>query len=211
MIVIVIPIPIALTVASGIVLAQGTNDLMEQLRACSALERADRLECLDRLSHAVAPPANSAPAEGGWIVSQTTSPVDYTPIATATISSREAAAGSAMQLSIRCRGGRTELAVAGHALPGRGDGYVVSYRVNGGHPVQLAGNAAAFGDGVAFAGDVVGLLRSLPGEGELDIRLQPRLGAAREATFSLTGLEKVRAKIEAACKWPHALARPNDR
>ncbi|WGR94865.1 hypothetical protein MTX20_12285 [Bradyrhizobium sp. ISRA435] len=192
-------------------LAQGSNDLLEQLRACSAMERAERLECLDRLSHAIVPPAISAPAEGGWIVSQTTSPLDYTPIATATISSRESAAGSTMQLSIRCRGGRTELVVAGPAMPGRGDGYVVSYRVNGGPPVQLAGNAPAFGGGIAFAGDVVGLLRSLPGEGELDIRLQPRMGAAREGTFSLTGLEKVRAKIEAVCKWPHAVARPNDR
>ncbi|WGS21015.1 MULTISPECIES: hypothetical protein [unclassified Bradyrhizobium] len=208
MIVIVLPISIAL--AAAIVLAQGSNDLLGQLRACSAMERADRLECLDRLSHAAAPPAISAP-EDGWIVSQTTSPLDYTPIATATISSREAAAGSTMQLSIRCRGGRTELAVAGPALPGRGDGYVLSYRVNGGPPVQLAGNAPAFGGGIAFAGDVVGLLRSLPGEGELDIRLQPRMGATREGTFSLTGLEKVRAKIEAVCKWPHAVARPNDR
>ena len=111
----------------------GTAELQKSLQKES--ERAGRLEqelALARSTKdtpAVAPPANSAPAEDGWIVSQTTSPVDYTPIATATISSREAAAGSAMQLSIRCRGGRTQLTVAGHALPGRGDGYVVSYRV----------------------------------------------------------------------------------
>jgi hypothetical protein len=206
----VLPVPIALAIASGIVLAQGPNDPMEQLRACSAMERADRLECLDRLSHAVAPAAVSAPTEDGWIVSQTTSPLDYTPIATATTSSREGAGGSAIQLSIRCRGGRTELAVAGPAMPGRGDGYVISYRVNGGPPVQRAGIAPAFGDGVAFGGDAVGLLRSLPGEGELDIQLLPRVGAAREGMFSLTGLEKVRRKIEAACKWPHAVAKPNN-
>ncbi|WP_245322181.1 hypothetical protein [Bradyrhizobium sp. LTSPM299] len=91
------------------------------------------------------------------------------------------------------------------------NGYVISYRVNGGVAVQLAGIAPAFGGGVAFAGDAAGLLRSLPGEGELDIRLQPRTGVAWEATFSLTGLEKVRTKIAAACRWPHAVAKPNER
>jgi hypothetical protein len=207
---IVLPVSIALTIASGIALAQGPNDPMEQLRACSAMERADRLECLDRLSHAAAPAAASASTEDGWIVSQTTSPLDYTPIATATTPSRDAAGGSAMQLSIRCRGGRTELAVAGPATPGRGDSYIISYSVNGGPPVHLAGVAPAFGDGVAFAGDVVGLLQSLPGEGQLDIHLLPRLGGAREGMFSLTGLEKVRRKIEAVCKWPHAVAKPNN-
>ncbi|WP_426438751.1 hypothetical protein [Bradyrhizobium genosp. P] len=208
---IILPIPIALTVAGGIALAQGPDGPMEQLRACSAMERAERLDCLDRLSRAAAPPANSAPTEDGWTVSQTTSPLDYTPIATATISSRGAGGDTAMQLSIRCRSGRTELAVAGPAMPDRGDGYVISYRVNGGAPVQRAGIAPAFGGGVAFAGDAVGLLRSLPGEGELDIRLQPRVGAGSQGTFSLTGLENVRTKIEAACKWPHAVAKPNDR
>jgi hypothetical protein len=28
--------------------------------------------------------------------------------------------------------------------------------------------------------------------------------------FSLAGLETVRAKMAAACKWPHAIAKPND-
>ncbi|NEU99077.1 hypothetical protein FNJ47_25425, partial [Bradyrhizobium sp. UFLA 03-164] len=33
---------------------------------------------------------------------------------------------SSMKLSIRCRGGRTELSFAGPAISGRGDGYAVS-------------------------------------------------------------------------------------
>src|SRR5262249_6585858 len=46
-------------------------------------------------------------ASDGWTVSETTSPIDYSPIATATIPSRNVVGGAAVQLAIRCRGGRT--------------------------------------------------------------------------------------------------------
>ena len=49
--------------------------------------------------------------------------------------------------------------MTGPAITGRGDNYSISYRVNGGQSVQLAGAATAFGDGVAFKGDVVALLQ----------------------------------------------------
>jgi hypothetical protein len=51
-----------------------------------------------------------------WIVSETTSPVNYTPIVTATASSRGGPDGSLMKLAIYCRGGRTELVVSGPAV-----------------------------------------------------------------------------------------------
>ncbi len=203
------PFAAALAIVGGIALAQGADDPMAQLRACSPMERADRLECLDELSHAVAPSARPALNADGWIISQTSSPVDYAPIATATVASREVASGSTMQLSIRCRSGRTELAVAGPAISGRGEDYVVSYRVNGGQPVQIGAGVPAFGTEVAFKGDTVSLLQSLPSEGELAVHVSPRVGTAQDGIFPLTGLDTVRAKIAAECKWPHAIAKPN--
>jgi hypothetical protein len=200
----------AVAVMGRIVLAQAGEDPMAQLRACSLMERADRLECLDRLSRAVTPATHPPPKEDRWNVSQTRSPVDYSPIATATISSREVAGGSAMQLSIRCRGGRTEIALAGPAVSGRGDVYAISYRVNGGQSVQIAAAAPTFGAGVAFRADAAALIQSLPGDGEFAVHLSPHVGPSQDAIFSLTGLEKVRAKIAASCKWPHAIAKPND-
>ena len=149
--------------------------------------------------------------QSSWVVSETTSPIDYSPIATATTLSRDGAGTSALRLSIRCRGGRTELTIAGSAITGRGDDYFLSYRVNGGRSVQLAGVAPAFGDGVAFKGDVVVLLQSLPAEGELVVRVFALSGNAEDGVFSLDGLEALRAKIGATCRWPHAIAKPNDR
>ena len=202
-----LPLPAALAVVSGIALGQGADDPMGQLRACSLMERADRLECLDKLSQTSTRPASKGE---GWIISETTSPVDYAPIATATIASHEVASGAVMQLSIRCRGGRTELALAGPAISSRSEDYVISYRINGGKPVQVAATLPAFGAGVAIKGDPVALLQSFPSEGELAVHLSPRVGTAKDGIFTLSGLETVRAKIGAACKWPHAVAKPNN-
>jgi hypothetical protein len=183
---------------------------MAHLRACSLMERAERLECLDRLSRDIAPPDRSVRGGDNWIISETTSPVNYTPIVTATAFSRGGSDGSPMQLSIHCRGGRTELVVSGPAISGGGADYTISYRVNDGQPVQLAAGSPSFGPGAAFTGDVVRLLQSLPEEGHVAVRVSTRSGAAQDGHFLLGGLKTVREKLAAACKWPHAVARPRN-
>jgi hypothetical protein len=173
---------VAFAFASGIALAQGVN----------------------------APQSRAPPATGNWVVSETTSPVDYTPVVVAITASRDGTESSAMQLTIYCRNGRTEFVVAGPAISGRGEDYAISYHINGDQPVQATAGAPSFGTGVAFKGDVVGLLQSLPEEGDIVIRLAPRTGAAREGYFSLAGLKLVRDKLAGACKWPQAIAKPRN-
>ena len=190
----------------GTALAQGGEDPLAQLRACSLMEEAERLQCLEKLSRAM--PA-AAPSEASWVISQTKSPIDYAPIVTATISSRDLAGHSAMQFSIRCWRGQTELAVGGPAVPDSGDNYAVSYRINDGQPVQLPGSATAIARRVALKTDALAVIRSLPGNGELVLRLSPRVGQVQEASFPLAGLDTVRAKIAAPCQWPQFMAEPN--
>jgi len=114
-----------------------------------------------------------------------------------------------MQLSIRCRAGRTELVLAGTGISRRGGDDTIFYRVNDRPAVQVAAVSPALGPGVLFAGDVVRLLQSLPDNGEFIVLLSSRGGTAFEGTFSLAGLDTVRAKMAAACKWPRATATPN--
>jgi len=204
-----IPLSVAFGVASAVAFAQGASDPVADLRACSLMEREQRLECLEKLSRSIAPPARPAPGGDNWIISETTSPVDYTPIVTATTSSR-GSNGSSMQLSIQCRGGRTELVVAGPAISRSSADYAISYRINDGQPVQLAAGSPSFGTGAAFTGDVVRLLQSLPEEGDIAVRLSTRTGAAQEGHFLLGGLKMVREKVAVACKWPQAVARPRN-
>jgi hypothetical protein len=205
--------------------AQGASDAMEKLRACSLLAPAERLKCLEKLSRDIGPPSPPGPAASrappmapavtpaadNWIVSETTSPLDYSPVAVAiaTASSGGGPDGGTLQLSIQCRGGRTDLVIAGPALTRRGEDYLVSYGVNDGQPVVVATGTPASGTGVAIKGDVVRLLVSLPDQGEVAFRVTARQGAALEGRYALAGLKIVLGRLAVPCKWPVAAAPRN--
>jgi hypothetical protein len=154
--------------------------------------------------------SQSPSATGNWIITETTSPVDYTPMVVATTRSRDSVESSALELSISCRNGRTNLVVTGQTISGRGDDYAISYRINDDRPIQVGAGSPSFGTGAAFQGDIVRLLQSFPDEGEIAIRLTPRIGSAREGLFSLNGLRPARNKLAAACKWPQAITKPRN-
>jgi hypothetical protein len=203
----------ALGLASAGAAAQGAGDPMDKLRACSLLPQAERLECLEKLSRDIAPApppatppeARRSPAAEDWTVSETTSPVDYSPVAIATASSSGGPDGVPLQLSIQCRGGRTELVIGGPAVARRSEDYVVSYAVNDGAPLVLPAGMPASGTGVAIKGDVVRLLASLPDRGDVTFRVEARQGgAALLGRYSLSSLKTVRDRLAAPCKWPAA-------
>src|SRR5262249_30705266 len=144
-----------------------------------------------------------------WIISETTSPVDYSPVVVAATRSRESSESMAMVLSIYCRNSHTYLVLAGSTISGRADDYAISYRINGSKPTQAGVGSALYG-GVAIQGDIAGLLQSLPDEGEIAIRLDARAGSTREGHFSLDGLKAVRNKLTTACKWRPASIKPRN-
>lgn len=189
-----IMVTVAFAMVSQTALAQSAADPMTPSRACSQLEQAERVVCLDKLMQ----------AGDDWVISETTSPVDYAPIVTATALSRDDAGTSLAQLSVLCRGGRTEMVVGGPALASSSTDYDLSYSLNSGQPVRVATGRASLGTGIAFRGDVVSLLQSLPEEGALAIRLSARSGAVHEGHFSLRGLKAVRSKVAVACNWPRS-------
>jgi hypothetical protein len=199
--------------------AQGAGDAMDKLRACSLLAPAERLDCLDKLSHDISPPPShpaasstsaAAPAADNWIVSETTSPLDYSPVAIATASSPAGPDGATMQLSIQCRGGRTDLVIGDPALTLRAGDYVVSYAVNDSQPAVVAAGTAASGTGVALRGDVVRLLASLPDHGDIAFRVTARQGATLEGRYALAGLKTLLARLAVPCKWPASAGAPRN-
>jgi hypothetical protein len=182
------------------------------------LAQAEQLECLEKLSRDIAPPSpapasplpGATPAADNWIVSETTSPVDYSPVAIATASSAGGPDGAPMQLSIQCRGGRTELVIGGPALTRRAEDYVVSYAVNDGQPVVVAAGAPASAPGVAIRGDVVRLLTALPDRGEVAFSVATRQGAALEGRYALASLKNVLNRLAVSCRWPAAAGAPRN-
>lgn len=218
----VLALAVAATALSAAAQAQSANDFLSKLQACAPLEGVARRDCLDKLSREIpalpgSPPSvkggqapdtqptpGKAPVADTWFVSETTSPFDYSPIAIATATAAAGANGAPMSLSIQCRGGRTDIVVAGAAIQRGPEDAAVSYAINAGAPVPVAVGAANSGNGLVFRLDTVGLVASLPDDGEVRIRVVSRQSGTVEGAFSLSGLAKVRAKIAPTCKWPPA-------
>jgi hypothetical protein len=200
-----IPLAVAFGVVCHIDFAQSAS---QPAGSCRAMEDAARGECLNNPLGHLAQLERPASHDSNWLVSETTSPVDYSPIVIATTSSRGTSDNSSMQLSVYCRSGRTELVVAGPTILRGAQAYALTYRVNNDPPVPAAAVAPSFGPGAAFK-DGTRLLQLLPEDGEFVVRVSPRTGAAQEGRFSLHGWTSVRDKLAMACKWPRAIARPH--
>jgi hypothetical protein len=68
----------ALSSLSQAVRAQ-TGDAVDRPKACLQFEGRERLKCVDELVEIAETPAPAHPHGPNWIISETTSPVDYKP------------------------------------------------------------------------------------------------------------------------------------
>jgi hypothetical protein len=143
------------------------------------------------------------PLETNWVVSETTSPIDYSPLITATIRSTSSEKDAPNTLTIRCRQLRTDLMLRteGTWRASRNNEVQVEYQINDQSSVRLQWTASADGKTASYKEDPAGLLRSLPEGARLKINVLDGTGHGYAATFQLTGLDAVRKKIVVACKW----------
>jgi hypothetical protein len=142
------------------------------------------------------------PRDGGWLVSETTSPVDYSPQVSASNLSHATAEDSPASFTIRCRLQRIELSVstAGYWKASTGDQIRVVYRIDQRSAVEAFWVAARDGHTASFKGDALQFLQSLPDSGLMSIGVFDWQGPAHEAVFQLDGLTAVRQHILKACK-----------
>jgi hypothetical protein len=170
----------------------------------------------------VSPPASSAAAsaevapphepdttalrESGWVVSETTSPVDFSPLIMAVIRPASRLHDGPSSLTVRCRRGRTELSIWSEAgwHSARNDAVLVDHRVNKEPIVRQMWSLSPDAKTATYREDAVVLLRGLPEGGLLSISVPDGDNTRREATFLLTGWTAIRQKIEKLCKWPPA-------
>ncbi|HEY6765003.1 MAG TPA: type VI secretion system-associated protein TagO [Candidatus Sulfotelmatobacter sp.] len=191
--------------AADVACIDPANDTVKRV-ACFQSARAAQVECLENISHE--PPAGSAqnkPADTAWVVSETTSPVDYSPLITAVIHPTSGVKDAPNTLAVGCRGSRTELLLRteGAWRASRAGEVQIDHQINDQPFVRLQWTVSADGRTASYKDDAVGLLRSLPEGARLKISVFVRQeGPGQEATFQLTGLDGVRKKIGLACKWP---------
>jgi hypothetical protein len=199
--------------ASGAAHSQAPGDTLDKLRTCSTLPQSERVNCLNRLATDIGsqpPPTPSPPAEATsesplvteWIVSETTSPLDYSPVAIA----RPTSTGMdprGLQISIQCRAGRSELVLtAGSPFARRPEEYLFTYSANGSAPVALPLAAATTGPGLAVRADPDRVLNALPPTGGVTFRLVQPNGPSVETRYALGQLKAVTLRIAVPCRWP---------
>jgi hypothetical protein len=200
------PVATALSIVSQAVCSQPADDAISRVKACFQLERALQSKCLENSSRELADKNNQNSAESAarsWIVSETMSPVDYSPTITATTSSKPVAKDAPASFIIRCRGQRTDLLVSteGSWRASRANELRVDLSVNDQPAVRTQWIASSDGRTAIFKDDAARLLRSLPDGGWIVVSVSDWQGMAHEASFQLTGLDVIRQKIAAACKW----------
>ena len=191
---------------SQVVCGQPGDDPVARFKSCLKQEGTARLECFDKISKELSvesAPASTQSSGGNWVISETTSPVDYSPQITAAISSTSAVKDAPTSFAIRCRGQRIELQVSttGSWRPSNNGEFKIAYQVDDQPAVEQQWAALAGGRAAIFRGDVTRLLRPLREGGRLSIRVFDWQGPAHEATFQFSGLDAVREKMAPVCKW----------
>jgi hypothetical protein len=181
------------------------GDAVDRLKACSQFEGMDRLKCVDELLGEMAETPSSAPSQGpNWIISETTSPVDYRPQIAALTTTRASSHDAPSSLAIHCRAHRTELQISttGSWKQDPVGELKVVYRINEEPSVEQRWKPAEAGRSLTFPGDAVRLLRSMPDGGRIVIKVYAGKNPPNEGMFQLAGLDSVRRKIGPACDWP---------
>ena len=198
---------LAVTVLSSLsqALCAPAGDAVDRLKACAQFEGMERLKCVDELLGEMIEKPNSTQPQGtDWIISETTSPVDYSPQIAALMTARASSQDAPSSLAIHCRNQRTELIISttGSWKPATEGEVKVVYRINEEPSVEQRWKPAERGRSLAFPGDVVRFLRSIPDGGQFLVRVYAGKSPPYETTFTLAGLDPVRRKIAAACNWP---------
>jgi hypothetical protein len=143
-----------------------------------------------------------APATN-WIVSETTSPVDFSPLVIAAVRAKSEVKDGPNALAVRCRARHTELSIRTDGAWGapRGNEFLVDYQINDHPVVRQPWILSPDGKTATYKYDPVELLRSMPEGARLKVAVADKGNVRREATFELAGLSVIRQKVGTACKW----------
>lgn len=199
--------------------AQATGEALDKIRACLLLPQPDRLECLDAISRATPSPGSTPPstapsvptqqsrATDHWVVSQTVSPLDYSPVAVAT-AAYGLPSGGQMVLMVSCRGGRTEMILTERGVAPRPSKGIILYAVNGNQPIVVPNAPATAAPGFVLGVDAHRLIMSLPAQGEISFRVVGGQREDAEGRYGIAGLKGLLERMAVPCKWPTATTRP---
>jgi len=148
----------------------------------------------------------------GWIVGETVSPVDFSPLLVAQINSggpNKPDAPSALVL--RCRAGRTEISLRTQGNWHAGSGTMeVVFADDGRPPQRFRWPLASDGKSTSSAQDAIAVVQGLVGA-TITISVTDGSREIGTATFELAGIDAVRKKLAERCRWPALAAQSSGR
>jgi hypothetical protein len=144
---------------------------------------------------------------------ETTSPIDFSPLFIAKLSAlAPVAADAPALLLLRCRGQRTEMSLNANGTWRRSRAGDVEVTISADEPTAARQRwpLAADGRTASMAEDATDAVRALRG-GRTSISVTDGAGRNTSSIFDLTGLDAVRSRLGAACRWPNAAAESKGR
>jgi hypothetical protein len=192
-----------LTVACGIVFFLAANaHAQEALNRCRQIkDDAARLKCYDGIGSASNAPARPAQgkADEAWEVRDERSPLDDSPVVTATLRS----SADRASLLLRCKDRKTEVAVTKWGFIKCGTDVRVIYRVNQDQATDGPWNSHS-SCVLALAPSPVPFIRALTDDGKVYFRIFDHHGTPHDALFNLGKVSDVRSRLAEACDWDGA-------
>ena len=143
---------------------------------------------------------------GGWLISETTSPRDFSPLFVAKLYALPPVIANAPEvLVLRCRNLRTELTLGANGLWRALRGGEVEVAISPGQATAppMRWRLASDGRTASMAEDPVELVRALR-VGRTSVSVADGAGRNTSAIFELAGIDAVRARLASACRWTNA-------
>jgi hypothetical protein len=193
-----------LTIACIVVFGAGAH-AQGALRLCRLIkDDAERLKCYDGLdassSTAAGRAAESKQAgDTAWEVRDEKSPLDDSPLVLAQLPSTDGKA----YLMLRCKDGKTEVAVNKWGFIKCGGDIRVIYRIDQGQAVDTPWNSHS-SCYVALAPSPISFIRALADQGKVYFRMWDHHDTPHDALFNLGNISAIRSRLAEACNWDGA-------
>jgi len=188
-----------LIIACTIVVFAAGAKALDALKPCRQIkDDGKRLKCYDHLDRS----SSSARAELGqsrWVITDEKSPLDDSPLVSAALPSSD----DRSHLLMRCKDGKTQVAVSSTGFINCGPNVRVIYRMNQEQPVETPwrSHPSCY---LALAPTPIPFIRALADDGKVFLRMYDNHDAPNDALFSLGNVSKIRSRLAEACEWDAA-------
>jgi len=184
-------------VAFAFIFLASSAQAQDALKRCRDInEDAARLKCYDGIGTMPPAPGESRGADGVWEVRDEKSPLDDTPLVTATLRSSDNRAS----LILRCKDRKTEVAVTKWGFVKCGAGVKVIYRIDQQTAVDSPWESHS-SCVLAISPSPVPFMRALSDGGKIYFRIYDHHDAPHDALFNVGKVSEVRSRIGDACAW----------